>query len=153
MKKICLVGKGSLTKKQEKLLKKAIGNFKIIKQIETLTNPNEIENNNNKVDAVVSFLLIPPVVSILNKWQQMSKKDIYLFKIEQIGTFNNYKEMKEKVKNIKDIDIIYEKNVNGEKKIVCSKTVSILKNVKIKFEYEKEINLNSKNDNNLDLIP
>jgi hypothetical protein len=131
MKKIALVGKGKLTEKQIQLLKKALKDeFEITKQIETLQTPKDIPTD---IDAVVTFLAIPAVIGTINTWQKFNNKPCYLFKIEQIGTFD------EPQPELEDADIKYTKSANGFMKYVYSKTVSVLKNPKIKFEWEEEI--------------
>ena len=131
MKKICLIGKGNLTSKQEEVLKRVIGDFEISQQIQILNNPREISND---ADLVVSLIMAPPLLSMLNQWRSFTNKDVYVFKMQQIGQFESRDEA------LKYGDVVYQKISNtGESKWVASKTVSLLKNPIVKIEYEGEI--------------
>ena len=132
MVKIFVVGKGEPTQKQKDALRKVFGDFEIVGTTSVLQNPKEIPN----VNAVVSQVLAPTVLTILSTWKKFNKGDVYVFKMEQQGEF----ETKEKA--LKHGDVVYQKRYNtGETKWVASKTVALLKNPQINITYEEEISL------------
>ena len=132
-KKVAVIGKGEPTNIQNKLIEKAIGNYKIIKIITTLNNVNDIPN---EADNVISLIAAPTVLNILNKWYQTTGKDYYVFTIAQKGSYSQPNSELEK-----EYDIKYTKELNGQKIYTYSKTKSLIKNPRYEIKYDEEITL------------
>ena len=131
MRKVALIGKGTLSDRQRALLEKALGEeFKVTKQIETLSSPRDIPED---VDAVISFLMVPIVISYMSTWSRVTRKPAFVYKIQQLGTYDS-------PQDISDADVVYVKTFpDGIKKYVYSRTVSLLKNPVIEIKFEEEI--------------
>ena len=134
-----LVGKGNLTQVQEEFLRKALrkhfgsGQYELIQKLEVLNNARELQQG---ADFIVSLIAHPVVLSHTETYRKFNPEIVvYAFKTEQNGLYDS-----EEQARAEGCDIVYKKLVNGnETKWVGVRTVAILKNPRVKLEFEEEI--------------
>ena len=139
--KVVIIGRGELTPRQKELLKKWLGEYTIVQQIEQLNSVQQIPEN---ADVAVSFVMHPTVISVLQNARKFNRIQAYgTFATEALftKTATNEQELQQLQQKCQQNggDIMNTKVVNGQYSLRCTKTAKLLVNPVIQIVTEQEI--------------